>query len=87
MFDQTGAKSVKMFAAKCAAILAVGLTTIASIAPAFTQTNGECISAARAAAVRECNREGGKYPNPTYGATFEIMCTAPAWPSMARRNG
>jgi hypothetical protein len=72
MFDQTGAKSVKMFAAKCAAILAVGLTTIASIAPAFTQTNGERISAARAAAIRECNREGGKYPNPTYGATFEI---------------
>jgi hypothetical protein len=39
------------------------LITIASTAPAFAQTNGERKSAARATAIRECNRATAKYPN------------------------
>jgi hypothetical protein len=30
------------------------------------------MTAARAAAIRECNRAAVKYPIPTYGVTFEI---------------
>jgi hypothetical protein len=30
------------------------------------------MTAGRAAAIRECNRAAAKYPNATYGATFEI---------------
>jgi hypothetical protein len=61
-----------MTIAKRVAMLALGLITIASTAPAFTQTNGDRMTAGRAAAIRECNRAAAKYPNATYGATFEI---------------
>src|SRR4029453_110282 len=57
---------------KRVAMLALGLITIASTAPAFAQTNGDRMTAGRAAAIRECNRAAAKYPNATYGATFEI---------------
>jgi hypothetical protein len=57
---------------KRVAMLALGPITIASTAPAFTQTNGDRMTAGRAAAIRECNRAAAKYPNATYGATFEI---------------
>jgi hypothetical protein len=57
---------------KRVAMLALGPITIASTAPAFTQTSGNRMTAGRAAAVRECNRAAEKYPNATYGATFEI---------------
>jgi hypothetical protein len=49
------------------AILALGLITIASAAPAFAQTNGDRMSAARVAALRECNRQAGKYIEHTWG--------------------
>jgi hypothetical protein len=57
------------------AMLAVGLITIASMTPAFAQTNGDRMSAERAAAIRECNRDAAKYPNYLYGylyGDFEI---------------
>jgi hypothetical protein len=54
---------------KRVAMLALGPIIIA---PAFTQTNGDRMTAGRAAAIRECNRAAEKYPNATYGATFEI---------------
>ena len=57
---------------KCAAILAVGLMTIASTAPAFAQTKGERMTAARAAVIRECNRTVTKYPNYLW-CEFEIL--------------
>jgi hypothetical protein len=57
---------------KRVAMLALGLITIASTAPAFAQTNGDRMTAGRAAAIRECNRAAAKYPIPTYGVTFEI---------------
>jgi hypothetical protein len=57
---------------KRVAMLALGLITIASTALAFAQTNGDRMPAGRAAAIRECNRAAAKYPNATYGATFEI---------------
>ncbi len=57
---------------KRVAMLALGPITIVSTAPAFTQTSGDRTTAGRAAAIRECNRAAAKYPNATYGATFEI---------------
>jgi hypothetical protein len=57
---------------KRVAMLALGPITIASTAPAFAQTNDDRMTAGRAAAIRECNRAAAKYPNATYGATFEI---------------
>ena len=60
-----------MTVVKCAAILAVGLITIASTAPAFAQTDGERMSFARATAIRECNRAAAKYPNYLW-CEFEI---------------
>jgi hypothetical protein len=56
---------------KRVAMLALGLFTIASAAPAFAQTNGDRMSAARAAALRECNRQASKYPDYLWG-DFEI---------------
>jgi hypothetical protein len=50
---------------KRVAMLALGPITIASTAPAFTQTNGDRMTAGRAAAIRECNRAAAKYPNAT----------------------
>jgi hypothetical protein len=61
-----------MMSVKCAAILAVGLTTIASTTLAFAQTQGERMSAARAAVIRECNRAVTKYPNYLW-CEFEIL--------------
>jgi hypothetical protein len=49
------------------AMLALGLITIASAAPAFAQTNGDRMSAA----LRECNRQASKYPDYLWG-DFEI---------------
>jgi hypothetical protein len=56
---------------KRVAMLALGLITIASSAPAFAQTNADRMSAARAAAIRECNRQASKYPDYLWG-DFEI---------------
>jgi hypothetical protein len=53
------------------AMLALGLITIASAAPAFAQTNGDRMSAARAAALRECNRQALKYLDYLWG-DYEI---------------
>jgi hypothetical protein len=53
------------------AMLALGFITIASAAPAFAQTNGDGMSAARAAALRACNRQASKYPDYLWG-DFEI---------------
>ena len=44
------------------AVLAIGLLSIASTAPALAQPNGDRASAGRAAAIRECNRAAAKYP-------------------------
>jgi hypothetical protein len=52
-------------------MLALGLITIASTAPAFAQTNGDGMSVARATALRECNRQASKYPDYLWG-DFEI---------------
>jgi hypothetical protein len=70
---------------KRVAMLALGLITIASTAPAFTQTNGDRMTAGRAAAIRECNRAAEKYPNATYGAIPRLH--DPTWPAgmMGRR--
>lgn len=54
------------------AMLALGLVTIASTAPAFAQPNGDRMSAGRAAAIRECNRAAAKYPEYLWG-DFEIQ--------------
>jgi hypothetical protein len=56
---------------KRVAMLALGLITIASAASAFAQTNADRMSAARAAAIRECNRQASKYPDYLWG-DFEI---------------
>jgi hypothetical protein len=61
-----------MMIAKPVAMLALGLITSASTAPAFAQTKGNRMTAARAAAIRECNRAAAAYPIPTYAVTFEI---------------
>jgi hypothetical protein len=53
------------------AVLALGLITIASTAPAFAQTNGDRMSAGQAAAIRECNRAAAKHPESLWG-DFEI---------------
>ena len=45
------------------AMLAAGLSSIASTAPALAQPNGDRASAGRAAAIRECNRADTKYPD------------------------
>ena len=54
------------------AVLALGLLSIASTAPALAQPNGDRASAGRAAAVRECNRAATKYPDYLWG-DFEIQ--------------
>jgi hypothetical protein len=54
------------------AVLALGLLSIASTAPALAQPNGDRASAGRAAAVRECNRAATKYPDDLWG-DFEIQ--------------
>jgi hypothetical protein len=59
------------------AMLALGLITIASAAPAFAQTNGDRMSAARAAALREAIGRPRNIPT-TSGATLRSMCTVPA---------
>jgi hypothetical protein len=46
--------------------------SVRQVLTAYTQTNGDRMTAGRAAAIRECNRAAAKYPNATYGATFEI---------------
>jgi hypothetical protein len=53
------------------AMLALGLLTVASAAPALAQPNGDRMSAGRAAAIRECNRAATKYPEYLWG-DFEI---------------
>jgi hypothetical protein len=52
-------------------MLALGLLTIAAPAPALAQPNGDRISAGRAAAIRECNREAATYRQYLWG-DFEI---------------
>jgi hypothetical protein len=54
------------------AVLALGLLSIGSTAPALAQPNGDRASAGRAAAVRECNRAATKYPDYLWG-DFEIQ--------------
>ena len=54
------------------AVLALGLLTIASSAPALAQPNGDRVSVGRAAAIRECNRAATKYPEYLWG-DFEIQ--------------
>jgi hypothetical protein len=49
------------------AMLALGLLSIASTAPALAQPNGDRASAGRAAAIRECNRAAAKYPEYLWG--------------------
>jgi hypothetical protein len=49
------------------AMLALGLSTIASTAPAFAQPNSDRTSAGRAAAIRECNRAATRYPDYLWG--------------------
>jgi hypothetical protein len=68
---------------KRVAMLALGPITIASTAPAFTQTNGDRMTAGRAATIRECNRAAAKYPNATYGATDQCVPRLhdPTWPA------
>ena len=53
------------------AVLALGLLTIASPAPALAQPNGDRITAGRAAAIRECNRAATQYRQYLWG-DFEI---------------
>jgi hypothetical protein len=53
------------------AMLALGLLSIASTAPALAQPNSDRTSAGRAAAIRECNRAAMKYPEYLWG-DFEI---------------
>ena len=55
-----------------AAMLALGLLSIASTAPAFAQPNGDRMIAGRAAAIRECNHAATKYPEYLWG-DFEIQ--------------
>ena len=43
------------------AVLALGLIAIGSAAPAFAQTSGDRMSAARATAIRECTRLAEPY--------------------------
>jgi len=54
------------------AMLALGLWTVASTAPALAQPNGDRTSAGRVAAIRECNRAAAKYPEYLWG-DFEIQ--------------
>ena len=49
------------------AMLALGLLSIASTAPALAQPSGDRASAGRAAAIRECNRAAAKYPEYLWG--------------------
>jgi hypothetical protein len=49
------------------AVLALGLLTIASSAPALAQPNGDRVSVGRAAAIRECNREAATYRQYLWG--------------------
>jgi hypothetical protein len=67
------------------AMLALGLLSIASTAPAFAQPNGDRMIAGRAEAIRECNRAATKYPE-YLGVTLRSTCTAPAWPSAVSRS-
>jgi hypothetical protein len=53
------------------AMLALGLLTIASTAPALAQPTGDRISAGRAAAIRECNHAATTYRQYLWG-DFEI---------------
>jgi hypothetical protein len=54
------------------AMLALALVIIASTAPALAQPNGDRTNAGRAAAIRECNRAGARYPEYLWG-DFEIQ--------------
>jgi len=49
------------------AMLALGLLSIASTAPALAQPNGDRASAGRAAAIRECDRAAARYPEYLWG--------------------
>jgi hypothetical protein len=53
-----------------ALIAALALVTLIA-SPTFAQTNGDRMSAGRAAAMRECNRQAAKYPEYVWG-DFEI---------------
>jgi len=66
-------------------MLALGLLTIASSAPASAQPNGDRTSAGRAAAIRACNG-AASHINSTCGETSRSTCTAPAWPTAASRS-
>jgi hypothetical protein len=68
----TAAGDLVMTIVQGVAVLALGPITLASTAPGFAQTNGDRMTAGRAAAIRECNRAAAKYPIGTYGVTFDI---------------
>jgi hypothetical protein len=51
------------------AALALGLVVTASASPGFAHKRGFHISAARAAAIRECNARASKYLQATWGVT------------------
>ena len=57
--------------------------TAAPIAGAVAQ--GSQISAARAAALQECNRLAARYPLHDW-VTPKSICIGPAWPDMANKN-
>jgi hypothetical protein len=56
---------------KSLAALALGLALSALATPSFAQRSEDGMSAARAAAIRECNAQAGKYKQYTWGDTEE----------------
>jgi hypothetical protein len=55
------------------------------VASALGQGAPGQISAARAAALQQCNRLAQRYPQHEWGNTKSI-CIGPAWPDMANKN-
>jgi hypothetical protein len=68
-----------------AAALALGLVMSALATPSFAQRSEDGMSAARAAAIRECRPRPGSISN-TSGATWRKTHIAPAWPNTASRS-
>jgi hypothetical protein len=65
-------------------IAALWLTAV-PIASAVAQGAPDQISAARAAALQQCNRLAQRYPIHEWGNT-QIHRIGPAWPDMANKN-
>ena len=65
--------------------LGLALSVSALASPSFAQRSEQHMSAARAAALRECNLKAQKFTQHTW-PTSRSTSIGPAWRSMASRN-